>query len=379
VKWEGRTAWFESNKRSVSGEEKCAIVAGVVNLASRMDRRTYKGNNQIGKEGKGLELQGETCCEDVLMPGRRVWVGVVRLVVQLLGGLLQKAEWNVEHRRTLEFENVCPRVLSLEFDQESESESSAKTSKLRRCQRKAMAPPACHPHPGAPQILRKKWGTSDFPNKFGQCTMEAEQEDKGEEIAATEATTNTWSQLQGTPNSFRTRCSAVTEYAADTKDVPNNFLKGEWEEFRPSTCSKIPGLNCKTPPHTHTVPPGIKWSPDGLCLLACAEDNTLRLYEIPPEIEGISKTEATWLPEQQCMSSVITVREGETIYDMAWLPGMNSADPATCCFFSTSRDHPVHVWDAFTGVSRGSFCAYTDAEELEAGDFDAFFPSFFEG
>jgi hypothetical protein len=68
------------------------------------------------------------------------------------------------------------------------------------------------------------------------------------------------------------------------------------------------------------------------------------------------------------MASVVTVRGGETIYDMAWLPGMNSADPSTCCFFSTSRDHPVHAWDAFTGQSRGSYCAYTDAEELEAGN-----------
>lgn len=67
------------------------------------------------------------------------------------------------------------------------------------------------------------------------------------------------------------------------------------------------------------------------------------------------------------MKSVLTVREGETVYDMAWLPSMTSADPATCVFMSTSRDNPVHAWDAFTGQPRASYCAYTDAEELESG------------
>lgn len=67
------------------------------------------------------------------------------------------------------------------------------------------------------------------------------------------------------------------------------------------------------------------------------------------------------------MKSVLTVREGETVYDMAWLPTMTSADPATCVFMSTSRDNPVHAWDAFTGQPRASYCAYTDAEELESG------------
>ncbi len=57
--------------------------------------------------------------------------------------------------------------------------------------------------------------------------MEVEnQEDQNEEIAATEPTTSAWSQLHGVPHSFRTRCSAVSEYV-DTEDVSNNFLKGE--------------------------------------------------------------------------------------------------------------------------------------------------------
>lgn len=50
------------------------------------------------------------------------------------------------------------------------------------------------------------------------------------------------------------------------------------------------------------------------------------------------------------MKPVLSVLEGETIYDAAWLPTMSSSDPASCLFFSTSRDNPVHIWDAFTGA-----------------------------
>jgi WD40 repeat protein len=73
------------------------------------------------------------------------------------------------------------------------------------------------------------------------------------------------------------------------------------------------------------------------------------------------------------------VNEGEPVYDFCWYPYMSMsgewiasfvmllggvcklsifgeckvlccfADPATCVFASTSRDHPIHLWDAATG------------------------------
>ena len=45
----------------------------------------------------------------------------------------------------------------------------------------------------------------------------------------------------------------------------------------------------------------------------------------------------------------LRIEEGELIYDYAWFPCMSAADPASCCFASTSRAHPVHLWDACTG------------------------------
>jgi hypothetical protein len=55
-------------------------------------------------------------------------------------------------------------------------------------------------------------------------------------------------------------------------------------------------------------------------------------------------------PWQACLSYA----EGETVYDVAWYPGMSSAEPASCCFVSTARDHPVHLWCAYTGTLRGT-------------------------
>ena len=49
------------------------------------------------------------------------------------------------------------------------------------------------------------------------------------------------------------------------------------------------------------------------------------------------------------------MREGETVYDLSWFPGMTSADPETCCFAATAKDHPVHLYDAFDGHIRASY------------------------
>lgn len=61
---------------------------------------------------------------------------------------------------------------------------------------------------------------------------------------------------------------------------------------------------------------GVKWSPDGLCLLTASEDFHLRLFE---------PTEGN-VDDQP----VLDYREGGTVYDFAWFPGMTSEDPTTC-------------------------------------------------
>ena len=45
----------------------------------------------------------------------------------------------------------------------------------------------------------------------------------------------------------------------------------------------------------------------------------------------------------------IQAKEAEPIYECCWYPLMNIQDPASCCFLTSSRDHPVHLWDSNTG------------------------------
>ncbi|XP_046851932.1 telomerase Cajal body protein 1-like [Xenia sp. Carnegie-2017] len=105
---------------------------------------------------------------------------------------------------------------------------------------------------------------------------------------------------------------------------------------------------------------GCKWSPDGTCILTCSDDNILKLYNLPYELYSNFATINT-LPE---MKSVLAMREGETIYDYNWYPKMSSYEPDTCCFISSSRDHPLHMWDAFTGQMRCSYRAYNQLDEI---------------
>ncbi|CAJ0937234.1 unnamed protein product, partial [Ranitomeya imitator] len=165
-------------------------------------------------------------------------------------------------------------------------------------------------------------------------------------------------------------------------------LTGAWAEY-----SAVPENFLK----------GCKWAPDGSCLLTNSDDNILRIYNLPPELYS-----AEWdlLPE---MGPVLRMSEGDTIYDYCWFPLMNSCDPASCLspicesgkrtagaprtlqaasaarqeshrrvtsacrtwhalvkrvpisvngVASSSRDNPIHVWDAFTGDLRASYRAY---------------------
>ncbi|XP_030018172.1 telomerase Cajal body protein 1 [Sphaeramia orbicularis] len=131
------------------------------------------------------------------------------------------------------------------------------------------------------------------------------------------------------------------------------MLTGSWAEY-----SSLPENYLK----------GCKWAPDGSCILTNSADNVLRVYNLPPEVYSYN-----WdlLPE---MSPVLRMAEGDTIYDYCWYPKMNSLDPDTCFLASSSRDNPVHVWDAFYGEVRASFRPYNHLDELTAAHSLCFSP-----
>lgn len=113
---------------------------------------------------------------------------------------------------------------------------------------------------------------------------------------------------------------------------------------------------------------GVKWSPDGSSFLTSCDDNSLRLFYLPEEAystEAEHPAEAAVGGEDSYGAS-IQVNEGEPVYDFCWYPYMSVSDPATCVFATTSRDHPIHLWDATTGELRCTYRAYDAMDEITA-------------
>ncbi|KAM8819600.1 telomerase Cajal body protein 1 [Rhynchonycteris naso] len=132
------------------------------------------------------------------------------------------------------------------------------------------------------------------------------------------------------------------------------FLTGSWSEF-------------STQPENFLK--GCKWAPDGSCILTSSADNMLRIYNLPEEL--YSEREQLQYAE---MVPVLRMVEGDTIYDYCWYSLMSSTQPDTSYVASSSRENPIHIWDAFTGELRASFRAYNHLDELTAAHSLCFSP-----
>ncbi|XP_003466219.2 telomerase Cajal body protein 1 isoform X2 [Cavia porcellus] len=132
------------------------------------------------------------------------------------------------------------------------------------------------------------------------------------------------------------------------------FLSGSWSEF-------------STQPENFLK--GCKWAPDGSCILTNSADNILRIYNLPPELynDGEQVEYAEMVP-------VLRMGEGDTIYDYCWYSLMSSSQPDTSYVASSSRENPIHIWDAFTGELRASFRAFNHLDELMAAHSLCFSP-----
>ena len=119
---------------------------------------------------------------------------------------------------------------------------------------------------------------------------------------------------------------------------------------------------------------GVSFSPDGRCVLTTSDDRKLRLFEVPSFAatssssitSTSSSTSSSPMYKSTIMQPVLTFSESETIYDTAWYPHMTSESPQTCVFASTSRNSPIHLFDAYTGAIRASYRAYDHYDELAA-------------
>ncbi|XP_034194039.2 telomerase Cajal body protein 1 homolog isoform X2 [Osmia lignaria lignaria] len=184
----------------------------------------------------------------------------------------------------------------------------------------------------------------------------------GDEIIDKTLEEQTIERLQETNNETLLDAIKDNKSIEDTQiSVSSNWLHYNWNNTPKLLCEATkeyqPSETCEN------FTKGCQWSPDGTCLLVPAEDFRIRIYELPKELysEKIpSNLTSTDLPV------ALAVKEGGLIYDTCWYPFMNSWQPETCCFLSTSRESPIHLWDAFNGELRATYRAYNQVDEVEA-------------
>ncbi|KDP20885.1 hypothetical protein JCGZ_21356 [Jatropha curcas] len=120
---------------------------------------------------------------------------------------------------------------------------------------------------------------------------------------------------------------------------------------------------------------GVKWSPDGSCFLTSTEDNTLRLFSLPDDGSGSDSNACSINVDEDSYDASLVVNEGESVYDFCWYPYMTASEPVSCVFASTTRDHPIHLWDASSGLLRCTYRAYDAVDEITAAFSIAFNPA----
>ncbi|XP_078437371.1 transducin/WD40 repeat-like superfamily protein isoform X1 [Wolffia australiana] len=128
---------------------------------------------------------------------------------------------------------------------------------------------------------------------------------------------------------------------------------------------------------------GVKWSPDGSAFLTSSDDDSLRLFYLPEGGDGggVAQAEAD-VDREDSFESNLIVWEGESVYDYCWYPFMSLQDMNSCVFASTCRDHPIHLWDAFSGQLRATYRAYDAMDEITAAlsvSFNTFGTKIFAG
>ncbi|XP_028788731.1 telomerase Cajal body protein 1 [Neltuma alba] len=137
-----------------------------------------------------------------------------------------------------------------------------------------------------------------------------------------------------------------------------------------------------TPTNPNNFLKGVKWSPDGSSFLTSSDDNTLRLFTLclillstprhdmrnPPDPYSVAT-------EDDSFAANLVMVEGESVYDYCWYPYMSASDPVTNVFATTTRDHPIHLWDASLGQLRCTYRAYDAMDEIIAAFSIAFNPA----
>lgn len=105
-------------------------------------------------------------------------------------------------------------------------------------------------------------------------------------------------------------------------------------------------------------------SPDGTCVLSAVNAKGMYVYEIPHDLYNTEELNEE--REINLLKPVIHVKSQMNIYDMCWNPMLNSQQPDTCFWISSSQNEPIKMFDAFDGSFKCSYRVYDYADELEA-------------
>ncbi|KAH9611840.1 hypothetical protein KSS87_019519 [Heliosperma pusillum] len=119
----------------------------------------------------------------------------------------------------------------------------------------------------------------------------------------------------------------------------------------------------------------VKWSPDGSSFLTSSDDNTLRLFYLPDSESNNAIESYSSDPNEDSYTANLVINEGESVYDCCWYPYMSTSDLTSCVFATTTRDHPIHLWDSTTGELRCTYRAYDAMDEITAAYSIAFNPT----
>ncbi|CAJ1419544.1 unnamed protein product, partial [Effrenium voratum] len=98
-----------------------------------------------------------------------------------------------------------------------------------------------------------------------------------------------------------------------------------------------------------------KWSPDGSVAIAVHDDEILRMYQVP-QAEDLEGTK-TLFPYAE-------TAEGGPVLDFCFFPSFTWEYPGTCCFITSSQDHPIHLRDAVTGELRNTYRPFNNVDEV---------------
>ena len=129
-----------------------------------------------------------------------------------------------------------------------------------------------------------------------------------------------------------------------------------------SKCAAFDAFSAGKRPAGGNVVRGVRWSPDGSCLLTASEDCALRVFHLPSEVahDAYATTCAAAEAErgdgsgggdgaatasengngavtgegggdsEEELRPALRIDEGESVYDYAWYPLMSAHDPMTC-------------------------------------------------